>query len=329
MTLSSTREAVRDGLLDLAAADPRMVLVCSDSVKVMRADAFIESHPDRYIDVGIAEQNSIGLASGMATCGLHPWVVGYAGFITMRACEQVRTFVGYPHLNVKMVGANGGIGAGEREGVTHQFIEDVGILRTIPGMTVLVPADANQVRRAIRAAAEVDGPVYIRIGSGRDPVVYDPEEPFVIGKIKVIGTPGDDVAVFANGQVLGRAIAAAARLRDRGIRATVVDVSTIKPLDMEGITAILARTGAAVTVEDHNVIGGLGSAIAEVIAERAPAQLVRVGVQDVFAESGPSSDLLDKYHMAAEDIVYAAVAAMTPRQPDSIPARWFSERRSE
>jgi transketolase len=235
-----------------------------------------------------------------------PWVASFAVFLTMRACEQVRSFVAYPHLNVKFVGANGGIAGGEREGVTHQAIEDIGILRTIPGMTIVVPADANQVRQAVQVLGRISGPAYIRIGSGRDPIVFSNQEVFEVGRIRVLTTLGNDVALFSNGYMLQRTLEAARQLAADGLNATVVEVHTLKPLDADGIAHVLRLTKAAVTVEDHNIIGGLGSAVSEVIAEQAPAVLARIGLRDVFAESGSASALLDKYHMGVDDIVEAA-----------------------
>jgi len=304
--MASTRVAVTEGLIELAATDPRVVLVCMDTVGVLKADPFREAYPDRLMDVGIAEQHAVAFASGLASCGMKPWVAAFAGFITMRACEEVRTFVAYPHLDVKLIGANGGIAGGGKDGATHQFIEDLGILRTMPGMTILVPGDASQVREAVLVAGRTLDPTYIRVGSGRDPVIFSPGESFEIGKIRVLERRGDDVAVFANGYVLRRTLEAVGVLATMGIRATVVEVHTLKPLDVDGIAEVLGRTQAAVTVEDHNIIGGLGSAVAEVIAEHAPAALARVGVRDVFAESGPADALLDKYHIGVADIVEAA-----------------------
>lgn len=305
-TQGNTRVAFRDALMELVEHDPRYVLVCSDSGLVIRAQPFIEKYPQRFFYVGIAEQNAVGVAAGLASCGLIPFFATYAGFITMRACEQVRTFVAYPGLNVKLVGANGGMASGEREGVTHQFFEDIGILRTIAGITVVVPADADQVVAATKAVAQIDGPAYIRIGSGRDPLVDGGGPPFELGKVRILKHIGYDVAIFVMGFVTNRALAAAERLNAEGIHAVVVDVHTLKPLDVEAITAILQKTRAAVTVEDHNIIGGLGSAIAEVSAEEMPTPLARIGLRDVYPESGQPDPLLDKYHIGVQDIVDAA-----------------------
>jgi len=302
----STRVAFTEGLIELAGDNPNVVLVCADAVLVVKANPFIEKYPERFFDVGIAEQNAVACAAGLASCGLIPFVATYAGFITMRACEQVRTFVAYPGLNVKLIGANGGIGSGEREGVTHQFFEDIGIMRTIPGITVVVPGDASQVRQAVKAVAETEGPAYVRIGSGRDPVVFDTFSPFELGKIRILKESGNDVALFTNGFIINRVLEAARLLEMEGIKPTVVEVHTLKPLDVESIVKILSKTKAAVTVEDHNIIGGLGSAIAETIAEEIPVPLLRIGLRDKYPESGESEQLLDHYGMGIPDIVNAA-----------------------
>jgi len=303
----STRVAFLQGLIDVMRENPKAVVVFADSVKVFRAtEEFTTEFKGRVFDVGIAEQNAVDVAAGMASCGLMPFVATYAGFITMRACEQVRTFVAYPGLNVKFVGANGGIFGGEREGVTHQFFEDLGILRSIPGITIVVPADAQGVRQATRAVAKLKGPAYIRVGSGRDPVVFDSEQAFEIGKIRVLRDGESDVALFANGPLLGRCLEAADLLQKDRIQATVAEVHTLRPLDSAGILKIMKKTRAAVTVEDHNVNGALGSAVAELIAENGCGRLARIGLQDVFPESGEGFALLDHYKMGVKDILAAA-----------------------
>lgn len=313
----NTRVAFIETLTEIVEQDPRAVLVCADSVLVVKGKSFAERYPDRFFDVGIAEQNAVACAAGMAACGLVPFVATYAGFITMRACEQVRTFVAYPGLDVKLVGANGGISAGEREGVTHQFFEDLGIMRTIPGITVVVPTDDSQVRRATRAIYETPGPAYLRIGSGRDPVVDCDDVPFELGKVRVLRDHGRDIVLFANGFVINRALQAADVLRQEGIRPVVLDVHTLKPLDREAIVRILRETGAAVTIEDHNIIGGLGSAIAELSVEECPATIVRVGLRDTYPRSGEPDALLDYYHIGVADIVKAATTAIQKRDRGS------------
>jgi transketolase len=311
--MGNTRIAFIETMTELVEQDPKVLLVCADSVLVVKGKDFAQAYPDRFIDVGVAEQNAVDCAAGLASCGLVPFVATYAGFITMRACEQVRTFVAYPGLNVKLVGANGGISAGEREGVTHQFFEDLGIVRTIPGITVVAPADDGQVRHATRAIYGVEGPAYMRIGSGRDPIVDCEDAPFELGKIRILAEHGRDIILFTNGFVVNRALLAAEALLRQGIRATVVDVHTLKPLDRKGIVALLADAGAAVTVEDHNIIGGLGSAIAELSVEECPVPIRRLGLQDLYPRSGNPEPLLDYYHIGVTDIVTAVQATLKRR----------------
>lgn len=304
--MESTRVAFLETLTALMERDPRTVVVFADSVKVFRATAeFLQRFAGRVFDVGIAEQNMVATAAGLAACGLTVFAATYAGFITMRACEQVRTFVAYPGLNVKFIGANAGIFGGEREGVTHQFFEDLAIVRSIPGVTVVVPADAAEVRQATRAIAAVEGPAYLRIGSGRDPVVVEPPRPFALGKIRRLDDHGRDFAIFANGYLLSRSREAAVGLKAQGLCGRVVEVHTLRPLDVAGIAWVLEESPAAVTVEDHQINGALGSAIAEVIAEGGAGRLVRLGLQDVFPESGDAFGLLDRYGLGVKDIVRA------------------------
>jgi transketolase len=302
------------GLETLAEKDDRIMLVCADSLLAMRATDFVEKYPDRYVEVGIAEQNAAAISAGLAIEGLIPFFATYAGFITMRACEQIRTFIAYPKLNVKLAGVNGGIAGGEREGVTHQFFEDIGILRTIANMTILVPADADQARQAAIAAATIPGPVYIRLGSGRDPVVFEKNTPFIPGKINILQEKGNDIALFGNGVLLPRLLAASSILGEKGIGVTLAEVHTVKPLDMEGIVRILKKCGAAVTAEDHTIIGGLGSAIMEVAGENYPVPISRIGLRDRFPGSGHPDELLDYYGMSVEDIVRAAQATIARKQ---------------
>jgi len=302
-TVDSTRIGFRDALLKLAGEREDVVFVSTDSLKVVKGEPFLEQFPDRVVELGISEQNGVGVCSGLAASGLLPYICTYAGFLTMRACEQMRTFVSYPNLKVRFVGANGGLHGGNREGVSHQFIEDVGILRGMPNFTILCPADGGQVYEAMLASADIDGPVYIRIGSGREDKVFPDGTPFPLGKIRMLSDEGDDVALLAHGFVLGRVIEAAKRLKAEGIKAKVVEVATIKPLDKQGLIEVLHSTGCAVTVEDHTIINGLGSAVAEVIAENVPAHLIRLGLQDVYGESGFPEELLDAYGMRIEDIV--------------------------
>lgn len=302
----STRIGFREGLVQLAEKRDDIVFVSTDSIKVVKGEPFLERWPERVVEVGIAEQNGVAISAGMAAAGLKPYLCTYAGFLTMRACEQMRTFVAYPRQQVRFVGVNAGIFGGNREGVSHQFIEDIGILRTIPGFTILCPADGDQTRQAVLASVDIEGPVYIRIGSGKEERVFPDGTPFEIGKIRILEERGNDVALFCHGFVTNRVRAAAAALAEKGIGAIVVEVATLKPLDVEGISTVLAATKRAVTVEDHTIIGGLGSAIAEVIAEGCPAKLVRLGLQDRYGESGFPDELLDAYGMSVESIADAA-----------------------
>jgi transketolase len=310
---AGTREGFISGLMTLAKDDPRYLLVCADSLKAARATRFAEAYPERIFDVGIAEQNAVAFAAGLAACGYKPFVNTYAVFITMRACEQLRTFVAYPKLDVKFVGLNGGLYGGEREGVTHQSFEDLGIVRSIPEVGIVVPADGPQVEKATVALAGYDGPAYLRAGSGREPVVLDESFGFELGRARVIEDRGSDVALFANGPILRRVLEAAERLGKEGIGAIVVEIHTLRPLDVPAIIDVLRKTGAAVTVEDHNINGALGSAVAEASAEHFPVPLVRVGLLDVFPESGEAEALLDYFKMGVVDIVAAAKEVLRKR----------------
>ena len=305
-TFKGSREGVVACLMELAEKDPKIVFVSADSVKAARATAFVEKYPERYFEAGIAEQNAVAIAAGLASCGLKPYLITYGGFITMRACEQVRTFVAYPGLDVKFVGLNGGLIGGEREGVTHQSLEDLAIMRSIPGMTVVSPADGNEAYAATAAVSKVKGPAYIRVGSGKEHDVFPSDIGFELGKIRILKKYGNDVALFAHGFILDRVLKAAELLAAEGVKATVVEVATLKPADADGIAAVLAACRRAVTVEDHTVIGALGSLVAEVAAERCPSPLERLGIQDVFPESGPADALADAYGLSVSDIVAAA-----------------------
>jgi transketolase len=311
--IASTREAFIAGLMEVAAVDPKICLVFADSLKAARAVPFTEKFPDRWFDVGICEQNAAAFAAGLASAGFKPFFNTYGGFITMRACEQVRSFVAYPHLNVKFVGLNGGMYGGEREGVTHMIFEEFGILRSIAGMEIVVPADAGQVRKATIALAQRPGPAYMRIGSGREPVIFEESMDFQFGKARVLRDYGTDAAIFALGPILKRAILAADALAKEGVLTTLVEVHTLSPLDVDTIAEVLRSTRAAVTLEDHNINGGLGSAIAEVIAEREPACLTRLGLHD-FAESGDAELLFDHFGMGVAHVMSAVKKLMIAKR---------------
>lgn len=304
---TGTREAFAAALMDLAKEDSTVMLVSADSLKAMRATAFAEKYPGQYIELGIAEQASVAAAAGLAACGMTPFVATYAGFLTMRACEQVRTFTAYPNLNVKLVGINAGTVGGEREGVTHQFYEDLAILSAIPNVTIFTPADAAQTYGAVIEAYHVAGPVYIRAGSGREPDVYERSAPFSRDGVNILRDYGKDAVLFACGFILDRVLAAADLLRADGINVTVADVNILNGARQETILGIMDGTRQVFTVEDHNINGGLGSYICHLACENAPVNVSRIGLRG-FAESGPAITLADHYGFSPEKIA-AAVRA--------------------
>lgn len=310
MAVKSTRVAAMEAILEAARKDEKIVIVSPDSVGAARATAFRDEFPERVIEVGIAEQDAVDIAAGLASTGMKPIVVSYAGFLTMRACEMIRTFVAYPGLNVKLIGLNGGMLGGEREGVTHQFYEDVGILRSMPGVKILCPADAQQAKLAAAAMLEINGPVYLRLGSGREPEVFEEGTPFEFGKIREVKSYGNDVAIFASGFIMDRAIEALEELHAEGINATLIDVSTIKPMDSKGVAAVLEKCNCAVAVEDHNYFCGLSSAICEIACHFHPCKVRRLGLRDVYPRSGKAAELLDAYGLSVKDIIDAAKDAM-------------------
>ena len=293
--ISSTRTAFVEALTELIEKDDKVVMVSADSVAVFRAAGLQKQYPDRIVECGIAEGSAVMIAAGLASAGMKPFVCAYAGFLTMRAVEQMRTFVAYPHLNVKFFGANAGMCSGEREGVTHQFFEDVGIMRAVPGFTVLAPYDAEDTKQMVFKAYETDGPVYCRIGSGRDPVV---------GGGFVKRDYGTDALIIGCGAPLADAIEAADTLRAEGIGATVLGVNVIKPLDEQALMLYIERAKKVITIEDHNIYGGLGSAVCEI----AGRKVTRLGLQDIYPESGTAQELKVRYGIAAGDVIKAVKA---------------------
>ncbi|MBO7358624.1 MAG: transketolase [Clostridia bacterium] len=293
--ISSTRTAFVEALTELIEKDDKVVMVSADSVAVFRATGLQKKYPERIVECGIAEGSAVMIAAGLASAGMKPFVCAYAGFLTMRAVEQMRTFVAYPHLNVKFFGANAGMCSGEREGVTHQFFEDVGIMRAVPGFTVLAPYDAEDTKRMVFKAYETDGPVYCRIGSGRDPVV---------GGGFVKREYGLDALIIGCGAPLADAVEAADELKAEGINATVLGVNVIKPLDERALMPYIERADKVITIEDHNIYGGLGSAVCEIAGKK----VTRLGLQDVYPESGTAQELKVKYGIAAPDVIKAVKA---------------------
>lgn len=308
--MKSTREAAIKAIIEEAERDSRIVVISPDSMLAARAVPFKEKFPERFVEVGIAEQDAVDIAAGLAAGGMIPVVITYAGFLTMRACEMIRTFIAYPGLNVKLIGLNGGMLGGEREGVTHQFYEDVGILRSMPGVKIITPADGGQAYQAVKEMFLQDGPVYVRLASGREPEVFGDDRKFAYGKIQEVVRYGTDAVIFASGYIMDRAIEAAKQLKAEGIEVVLAEVSTIKPMDKEGAAGLLRETGRGVTVEDHNVYGGLGSAVCEAACELAPAKVIRVGIPDRYARSGAAKELLDAYGLAVKDIVEAVKECM-------------------
>ncbi len=304
-----TREAFAAAMLEMAEVNDKIVMVSSDSLKAMRAVPFGERYPDRCVECGIAEQCAVDVAAGLASAGLVPFVGTYAGFLTMRACEQMRTFVGYTNLNVKFVGVNGGLLGGEREGVTHQFYEDIGILATMPNFTIFAPADPGQCYHAVKLAAEIDGPVYVRAGSGREADVYDRETAFSAQGVRVLKEYGTDAVLFSSGFVLDRVLAAADLLKAQGVNVTVADVNILYGKDPSAILKVMARSDRLVTVEDHNINGGLGSYISRLACENKPAWVKRIALTS-YGESGPAKELADDYGFAPESIAQDVHAAL-------------------
>lgn len=297
-----TREAFGAALIDLAENDPRIMMVSPDSLKAMRATGFAEKHPDSYIEVGIAEQCAVDVAAGLAACGLVPFVGTYAGFLTMRACEQMRTFVAYPNLNVKFIGVNCGLIGGEREGVTHQFYEDLGILSSIPNFTIFTPADANQTYKACIEAAKIQGPVYIRAGSGREIDVYDAEVPFSQDGFTILRDYGNEALVLASGFILDRVLAAADMLEQQGIKVKVADVNILNGKNNGKLIELIKSASRIITIEDHNINGGLGAYASYLACENHPMPVKRIGLTS-FGESGPAKELADHYGFSPEGLV--------------------------
>jgi transketolase len=300
----ATREAYGKALVELGAKNKNVVVLDADLSKSTKTADFQKVYPDRFFNMGISEQDMMVTAAGLATCGKIPFASTFAIFATGRAYEQVRNSIGYPHLNVKIAATHAGITVGE-DGATHQSIEDISLMRGIPGMVVINPADAEEARQAIFAAAEHYGPVYIRLGRMAVPDIHDQNYKFELGKGEVI-REGKDVAIIATGIMVAIAIEAADKLKEEGIEATVVNIHTIKPIDKDLIVEVAKKTGKVITAEEHSIIGGLGSAVAEVLSEEYPVKIKRIGIRDEFGQSGSPKELLKHYGLTAEDIVKAA-----------------------
>ena len=289
----ATRESYGNALKELGAENPNVLVLDADLAGATKTGVFKKAYPDRFFDCGIAEGNMVGIAAGLATTGKIPFCSTFAMFAAGRAFEQVRNSVGYPHLNVKIAATHAGISVGE-DGATHQCNEDIALMRTIPGMVVLNPADDVEARAAVKAAAEYEGPVYLRFGRLAVPVFNDEANyKFEIGK-GILLREGTDLTIVATGLCVNSALEAAEKLAAEGISAEVINIHTIKPLDEEIILKSAKKTGKVVTAEEHSVIGGLGSAVCDVLSEKLPTPVKKIGVYDVFGESGPAVKLLEK-----------------------------------
>lgn len=299
-----TRSGFGDGLTELGRTNPNVVALCADLAGSLKMDQFIKENPDRYFQIGIAEANMIGVAAGLTIGGKIPFTGTFANFSTGRVYDQIRQSVAYSNKNVKICASHAGLTLGE-DGATHQILEDIGLMKMLPGMTVICPADYNQTKQATLAIADYEGPVYLRFGRPKWPIFIPENLPFEIGKAQVL-TEGTDITLIATGHMVWLTLQAAEALKAEGISAEVINVHTIKPLDEDAILASVRKTGKAVTCEEHNVIGGLGESVASVLARRHPAPLTLVGVNDTFGESGTPDQLLEKYGLSTLRIQEAA-----------------------
>lgn len=305
----ATRDAYGKTLVELGDKGANIIVLDADLAAATKTGMFKKAHPERFVDVGIAESNLMGVAAGLAATGHTVFASSFAMFAAGRAFEQIRNSIGYPHLNVKIGATHAGISVGE-DGASHQCCEDIALMRTIPGMVILNPADDIEARACVLAAAEHDGPVYMRFGRLAVPRVFDEDYKFEIGKGNIL-IEGSDVTIIASGLMVNEAIMAAEKLKSEGISARVVNMATIKPIDRDIIIDSAKKTGAIVTAEEHSVIGGLGSAVSEVICETIPVPVVKVGVNDVFGKSGPAVELLHIYGLDADNIADKAKQAIS------------------
>lgn len=303
-----TRSGFGDGIYELGQKNPNVVALTADLAGSLKLNAFIKAFPERFIQCGIAEANMIGIAAGMTIGGKIPYTTTFANFSTGRVYDQIRQSVAYSGKNVKICASHAGLTLGE-DGATHQILEDIGLMKMLPGMTVIVPCDYNQTKAATIAIADHEGPVYLRFGRPVWPIFTNPDEPFVVGKAQLFAE-GNDVSIFACGHLVWKAIEAAKILKEKGIHADVINIHTIKPLDTAAVIASITKTGCAVTAEEHNVLGGLGDSIAQTAAKSKPVPIEMIGTQDTFGESGKPTDLLKKYGLDTAFIVAAAEKAI-------------------
>ncbi|NLB36737.1 MAG: transketolase family protein [Clostridiales bacterium] len=306
---TATREAYGKALVELGEKNEKTIVLDADLAAATKTGMFKKAFPDRFFDTGIAECNMIGIAGGLSTIGFTVFASTFAMFAAGRAFEQVRNTIGYPHLNVKIGATHAGISVGE-DGASHQCCEDIALMRTIPGMVIINPADDIEAREAVFAAAEYEGPVYLRFGRLAVPRIYDEGYKFEMGKgVELID--GDDVTIIATGLMVNEALIAQKALAAEGISAKVINIHTIKPIDKEIIINAAKKTGAVVTAEEHSIIGGLGGAVADVLSEEYPVPVLKVGVEDEFGKSGPAVELLHIYRLDAEHIIEKAKKALS------------------
>ncbi len=296
----STRDAFGDILADLAAKDDNIIYLAGDTLSV-GGKKFHTQCPERALNVGIAEQNMALMGAGMATCGAKVFVATYAVFASMRMLEQVRTFIAYPNLDVKIIAGMGGLSGGE-EGVTHQGTEDISIMRSIPNMAVVVVADAASARAITKVIADYKGPLYLRLGKNAFPKVFDDKYKFEIGKANIMVSEGNDAAIICNGMVVSECVCAQQLLQQAGYGVKLIEMPCVKPIDRDTVFWVAQECGLLITVEDNNILGGLGGAVSEIVSENNITACKRIGIEDCFAESGEESDLMDKYGMSATAI---------------------------
>jgi transketolase len=300
----ATRDSYGNALKELGAEFDNLVVLDADLAGATKTGTFKKAFPERHFDCGIAEANMICMAAGMSTAGLVPFASSFAMFAAGRAFEQVRNSIGYPHLNVKIGATHGGISVGE-DGASHQCCEDFALMRSIPGMVVMSPADDVEAKAMVRAAYKHQGPVYMRFGRAAVPVIHEEGMAFEIGKGEVL-KDGKDVAIIANGLLVAEALTAAEELKEAGIDAMIINMATIKPLDEELVLAAAKKCGKVITCEEHSIIGGLGEAVCGVLSEKLPTPVKRIGVNDEFGHSGPAAALLKQFGLCAENIVKVA-----------------------
>jgi transketolase len=302
--MSAIREVFGRTLVELGAENDNIVVLDADLASSTKTTYFAEKYPERFFQCGIAEQNMMGIAAGLASCGKIPFVTSFAVFVTKRTADQASISVAYPKFNVKIAGAYTGLFNG-KTGATHMAVEDIALMRAIPGMVVVDPSDATEMNKALKAIVEYDGPVYIRVTRDEWPDIFDTSYQFKIGRASIV-REGRDITLVSCGVMTSEAIGAAEILKSEGIEAKVLNVSTIKPIDKEAIIRCAVETGSVVTCENHSIYGGLGSAVAEVLSEEAPVRMARIGIRDVFNECGENMELMKKFGMSASDIAEAA-----------------------